>query len=133
MISKRLIIFCLLILQFIIGQESYIDSTKIKDPKLAWKLGFVPGLGQIYNGKYIKATGLIGAQAYAVSKFSDYAKNDNITKRNTYGWWIFGLYVLGILDAYVDAQLSTFPQKLSDQDTIIIQPDGEPLKDEQDD
>jgi hypothetical protein len=132
MISKRLIIFSLLFLQFLVGQESYIDSTKIKDPKLAWKLGFVPGLGQIYNGKYIKATGIIGAQVYAVSKFNDYAKNDNITKRNTYGWWIFGLYVIGILDAYVDAQLSTFPQKLPDRDTDIITPDVVPLKEELD-
>ncbi|MBT3251902.1 MAG: hypothetical protein HN729_12740 [Candidatus Marinimicrobia bacterium] len=132
MISKRLIIFCMLILHFLIGQESYIDSTKIKDPKLAWKLGFVPGLGQVYNGKYIKASGLIGAQVYAVSKFNGYAKNDNITKRNTYGWWIFGLYVMGILDAYVDAQLSTFPQKLPDGDTDIIIPDVEPLKEELD-
>jgi hypothetical protein len=122
----------MLILHFLIGQESYIDSTKIKDPKLAWKLGFVPGLGQVYNGKYIKASGLIGAQVYAVSKFNGYAKNDNITKRNTYGWWIFGLYVMGILDAYVDAQLSTFPQKLPDGDTDIIIPDVEPLKEELD-
>jgi len=33
----------------------------------------------------------------------------NIHKRNTWGWWIFGIYTLGILDAYVDAHLTSFP------------------------
>ena len=38
------------------SQESgYIDSTKIRNPGLAWKLGVIPGMGQLYNGKYIKA------------------------------------------------------------------------------
>ena len=39
-------------------------------------------------------------------------KNENrIGLRNTYAWRVFGLFVLNMLDAYVDAQLSTFPIK----------------------
>ena len=91
-------------------EDGYIDSTKIRDPKLAWKLGFVPGLGQIYNGKYIKAVGFISSEYYAVSKFIYYKSGDkSIGLRNTYGWWIFGLLVWNILDSYVDSHLSTFP------------------------
>ena len=37
-----------------ISQEAeYVDSTKVRDPGIAWKLGVLPGLGQIYNGKYV--------------------------------------------------------------------------------
>jgi len=120
--SFHTLLLIILVCSFLFSQESYIDSTRIKDPKLAWKLSLIPGLGQIYNEKYIKAAGLIGAQGYLVSRFRHYAGSDNIIKRNTFGWWIFGLYVMGILDAYVDAQLSTFPQdveKPEDVDSVV--------------
>lgn len=93
------------------GQDSYIDSSKVKNPSLAWKLGFIPGLGQLYNGKYIKSIGYIGAEYYALTRFLQLKDEGKIGLRNTYAWWIFGLYVLGILDAYVDAHFSTFPIK----------------------
>ena len=91
--------------------EAYIDSTMIRNPKIAWKLGFIPGLGQLYNGNYLKAFGFVAGEYIAVSRFNKYKKNNNIGLRNTYAWWIFSLYIWGILDAYVDAQLSTFPVK----------------------
>ncbi|MFQ6609537.1 MAG: hypothetical protein ACE5D7_01925 [Fidelibacterota bacterium] len=106
------IVFFLFLFTVNFAQESYVDSTKIKDPKLAWRLGFIPGAGQIYNEKYLKAFSFIALQGYATHQFIKFKKDDRIKKRNTYGWWIFGLYVLGILDAYVDAQLSTFPVKI---------------------
>ena len=93
-----------------IGQEvGYIDSTKVKDPGLAWKLGVLPGLGQIYNGKYVKAIGFMGAEYFVVNRFMELKKENRIGLRNTYAWWTFGLFVWNMLDAYVDAQLSTFP------------------------
>ncbi len=91
--------------------DGYIDSTMIRNPKIAWKLGFIPGLGQLYNGKYMKAFGFIAGEYIAVSRFNEFNKGNHIGLRNTYAWWIFGLYVWNILDAYVDAQLSTFPVK----------------------
>jgi len=30
-------------------------------------------------------------------------------KRNKYSWWCFGIYIIGMLDAYVDAHLLNFP------------------------
>ena len=94
------------------SQESeYIDSTKVRNPSLAWKLGMIPGVGQLYNGKYLKAIGFIGAEYFVVSRFIELNDGKRIGLRNTYGWWVMGLFVWNILDAYVDAQLSTFPIK----------------------
>ena len=92
-------------------EEEYLDSSKVRSPDIAWKLGFVPGLGQFYNGKYFKAIGFLGAECYAVNRFIHLKKEGRIGLRNTYAWWIFGLFVWNILDSYVDAHLSTFPVK----------------------
>jgi len=105
--------YCILLLcalSIIISQdEGYVDSTMMRNPKIAWKLGFIPGLGQLYNGKYLKAIGFVAAEYVSMTRFNDFKKENRIGRRNTYAWWIFGIYVLNILDAYVDAQLSTFP------------------------
>ena len=92
-------------------EEGYIDSSKVRDPGLAWKIGFIPGIGQLYNGKYLKSIGFISAEYYTVTRFMDLKDAGRIGLRNTYAWWIFGLFVLNILDSYVDAHLSTFPVK----------------------
>ena len=96
-----------------ISQDNgYIDSTKIRNPKIAWKLGFMPGLGQLYNGKYLKALGFVTGEYIAINRFNKFNQDNNsIGLRNTYAWWIIGLYIWNILDTYVDAQLSTFPIK----------------------
>ena len=106
-------VILLLTLSISISQdEGYIDSTKIRNPKIAWKLGFVPGLGQLYNGKYLKALGFVSSEYIAINRFNKFNKDNNsIGLRNTYAWWIIGLYIWNILDTYVDAQLSTFPLK----------------------
>ena len=103
-----------ILIAFSIGtsQESgYIDSTKVRNYELAWKLSVIPGMGQLYNGKYIKAIGFMSAEYFAVSRFIELKTKNRIGLRNTYGWWVFGLFVWNMLDAYVDAQLSTFPIK----------------------
>ena len=87
----------------------YVDSTKIKNPSLAWKISFIPGLGQLYNQRWIKSIMIFSSEYYAINKYKTLKRNGNITKRNTYAWWVMGIYIYGILDAYVDAQLSTFP------------------------
>ena len=102
------------------SQESeYIDSTKVRNPSLAWKLGMIPGVGQLYNGKYLKAIGFIGAEYFAVSRFIELNDEKRIGLRNTYGWWVIGLFVWNMLDAYVDAQLSTFPIKRLESNTNL--------------
>ena len=99
-------------------KEGYIDSTKVRDPSLAWKLGVIPGLGQLYNGKYFKSIGFIGAEYYAVNRFMKLKNEGRIGLRNTYAWWLFGFFVWSMLDSYVDAHLSTFPIKRLESNTI---------------
>ncbi len=98
-----------ILFSFSMAQSTHIDSTKIKNPSVAWKLSLIPGMGQFYNEKYVKSGSFILAGAYAYMKRSEFSESGQIGKRNTYSWWLFGLYVWGMLDAYVDAQLSTFP------------------------
>ena len=115
----------LFLISISISQEKgYIDSSKVRNPQLAWKLSVVPGLGQLYNGKYLKAIGFVAAEYTAVNRFTEYKESNHIGPRNTYAWWIIGLYVWNVLDAYVDAQLSTFPVKRlksrSDRDSLSV-------------
>ena len=107
MIRNLFILFFLF--SILIGQKSPLDSLNVKNPSLAWRLSLFPGMGQIYNEKYIKSALFISLGTYAFLKRKDFSKIGEIGKRNTYTWWLFGLYILGILDAYVDAHLSTFP------------------------
>ena len=113
-VKKYNILWICFLIGFCLAQNTAIDSSKIKDPSLAWKVSFVPGLGQLYNERYLKFIGLLSAEFYAFNKFNHLRDSGNITKRNTYGWWIVGLYFYGILDAYVDAHLSTFPKEIKD-------------------
>ena len=121
---KYLIVILILISISISQGNGYIDSSKVRNPKLSWKLSVIPGLGQLYNGKYMKAIGFVVGEYIAVSNFNEYKESNHIGLRNTYAWWIFGLYVWNILDAYVDAQLSTFPVKRlksrSDVDSLSV-------------
>ena len=100
-------------------ETGYIDSTKVRNPSLAWKLGAIPGLGQLYNGKYIKAIGFVSAEYFAINRFIHLKDENRIGLRNTYAWWVFGLFAWNMLDAYVDAQLSTFPIKRLESNTDI--------------
>ena len=94
---------------------------------------FIPGGGQIYNGKYIKAGIVIGVQSYLITsaiyhidKKDEYNRkassattiNDRLyyeskrdgfrdMERNDY-WWIAITALLSIADAFVDAHLSDF-------------------------
>ena len=101
---------------FSMNQE-YIDSSRVKDPKLALKLGLIPGMGQLYNGKEIKSIFFISSQCYALKKCYLYNRSNEIGKRNTYAWWSFGLFIWNILDSYVDSHLTTFPIKKIESST----------------
>jgi len=75
------------------------------------KINFIPIVGQIENKKYFKAILLGSAMSYSTYKYVDYSKNNKISKRNTYAWWILGLYFYGIIDTYVDGHFKNFPKK----------------------
>ena len=106
---QKYFLLCYCVFSILMAQNTQIDSTKIKNPNMAWKLSLIPGMGQLYNERYDKSGAFILAGSYAYLKRSEFASSGQIRKRNTYSWWLFGLYVWGMLDAYVDAQLSTFP------------------------
>jgi len=106
--SKIFFIICFIFITFCYG---IVDSTKVKDPQLAWKYALAPGLGQIYNEQYIKSILFLTAEGYSLYKINQYSDSGAIGNRNTYVWWLFGIYILSIIDAYVEAHLSTFPKK----------------------
>ena len=71
----------------------------------------VPGMGQIYNKQYLKAGTLVSLEAYAIYKTLEFQDLDQFSKRNTYVWWLGGLYLLGVIDAYVESHLKSFPKE----------------------
>ena len=113
MIHKVFIIF-IIIISFSFGQE--IDSTRIKTPKKAALWSMLPGGGQIYNGKYLKAGIIITLESLAIWQSIENGQNykiDNtnnayLTDRNKYAWWAFFIHVYGMLDAVVDRHLEPF-------------------------
>lgn len=96
----------------------------------------VPGGGQVYNGSYWKVPIIIGAQAFFISQWisnnksykyylSEYdsslialpgvgnsalqqERDSYHDQRDSYAWYIAGVYLLSMLDAYIDAELSGF-------------------------
>ncbi len=113
MIHKVVLIF-IIIISFSSGQE--IDSTKIKTPKKAALWSILPGGGQIYNGKYLKAGIIITLESLAiwqsienVKKYNIDILNDSYLKDwNKYAWWAFFVHIYGLLDAVVDSHLEPF-------------------------
>jgi len=107
------------------GQETTPDSTlQGLNPRKALLLGLVPGGGQVYNRNFLKAALFMAAEGYYVYKFqeyrnlyrnfdasqSGYLKTRYLEKRNKYAWWVFFVYLWSMIDGYVDAHLSSFPQ-----------------------
>ena len=120
---------------FIQGQEidaatTQTDTTEhMLDPRKALLLGLIPGGGQIYNGKWLKALLLVATEGYLVYRFiqnrefynnyDEYdppllkSRNAYMQERNKYAWQILFAYILGLIDGYVDAHLSSFPEDTS--------------------
>lgn len=121
------------------GDAAPPDSLgRIPRPGTALLLGLVPGLGQVYNGAWIKALLVMAAEGYYVAQFlqasTDYdefalsspgAANPFLALRNGSAWRALLVYILGMLDAYVDAHLSTFPQDNSDPVATSSAPNGD--------
>jgi len=121
--SVLCLIFCLFPLS--VNAQGDTDSTDVspvagKSPRKAMILSAVlPGMGQWYNDQKIKSIlvfgteiGLIGGSVYynqkVVGSVSDDERLFYEDKRSLMIWWYFGIYILNILDAYVDAHLWHF-------------------------
>ena len=98
-----------------------LKEEKLKNSKIAFYWSLVPGLGQAYNGKWVKSIIIVGLElaaydAWAENKdsynnFKDtypLPKHRYLQKRNKYAWWIGFIYVYGMIDAVVDAHLHNF-------------------------
>ncbi|MFC1563183.1 DUF5683 domain-containing protein, partial [candidate division KSB1 bacterium] len=97
------------------------DTLEVKSPSgAAIRSLLIPGLGQIYNGKKLKA--FLAAASEGILIYSVYYENKKFNdtndiiyrdRRNTLEWCF--LFVLGIsvVDAYVDAYLDRFNEEMS--------------------
>ena len=99
-----------------------LKEEKLKNSKIAFYWSLVPGLGQAYNGKWIKSALIISCEMAAINYwiinrdiYKDYdngtyplSKHRYLEKRNKYAWWIGFIYVYGMIDAVVDAHLHNF-------------------------
>ena len=88
------------------GGSAEVSSRKVEN---AQKLGFIPGVGQFYNGKYLKGALIVMSEIYSISMANKFSSN--IVKRNSFIWLSIGIYIYSIIDAYIDAELASFPDK----------------------
>ena len=114
------IFLCVIAINIVLANEE--RSIENKDPKKAFYFSLVPGMGQLYNGKLIKAAIFVGLEisAYVAwkdnsGKYNSYDSNNYplkkhryLEKRNKYAWWIGIIYVYAMIDAVVDAHLNSF-------------------------
>ena len=120
----------------LLAQVTKTDSTLIKDPKTAFYLSVFPGVGQLYNGKFLKGSLVLALESFAIYSwlenakiYRDYDSIDNtlpksryLEKRNKYAWWVIFIYFYSMIDAMVDAHLSPFDQIMN---TTIGDTEGE--------
>ena len=104
---------------------------KMRSPLLATGLSMVfPAGGQLYNQKWIKAAVFMGAEValggYAAYHYLDYFNNidaditsaEALSTAKQFTWFFAAVYVYSLMDAYVDAHLSAFPNE-----RLILEPD----------
>ena len=108
---------------------------KMKRPALATGLSAVfPGGGQMYNGKWAKSLVFLGAETglaatagyyyYGFAYYRDlYGENSvsaqsSLTTAKRFTWFFAAVWVYSLIDAYVDAHLSAFPDE-----RLILEPD----------
>ncbi len=81
----------------------------------------IPGWGQFYNKKYFKAIlvfgaefGLLANSIYLNQQCQASDTNDErefyINNRNLSNWWLLGVILLSMTDAFVDAHMSDFDE-----------------------
>ena len=118
---------------FVLGQtETGQSDKKPPSPRLALLAGLIPGGGQLYNQRWIKALIFAGVEAYYISQWQisrdryrhykdsyPISRSSYLERRNKFAWWVGIYYVMGMLDAYVDAHLITFPEETVETDQEI--------------
>ncbi len=115
---KQFVLF-MFMLGMVSGQsqlDAGVDSSTVKSPGKALLFSVLPGGGQLYNKRPLKALLFAGAFAYYGYGYSiaqqDYQadiSDESLHRgRNDKVWMMSLVWTLNILDAYVDAQLWDF-------------------------
>ena len=97
-----------------------LSDKPIKSPMGALiRSAILPGLGQVYNQKYIKGVfvfalnGVLGYEIYDYNKkWNNTGKSKYRDKRNLYTWYFSLSYLLTLIDAYIDAYLFGFDKAI---------------------
>ena len=127
----RISLFLLLFLT--VGKSQDTTAITIKSPKKAFALSLVPGLGQVYNGKWIKSALIIGLEVSSfmawrlnLDRYNKYDSNNfplrkyrYLEKRNKYAWWMGIIYIYSMIDAVVDSHLHSFDHLMNKPIEII--------------
>lgn len=109
------------------GADSFINkddtiNVSVKSPTGAMiRSMIIPGWGQLYNKKIFKAmlifcaeTGLIANSIYLNQKYkaskTELEREFYINNRNLSNWWLVGVILFSMADAFVDAHLSDFDE-----------------------
>ena len=97
-------------------------ARKGKNPTGAMLRSIVfPGWGQWYNGKHFKAILVFGAEAGIIANTirqnqrvqaskSELEREFYLENRRLSNWWLAGVILLSMIDAYVDAHLYDFDE-----------------------
>ena len=107
---------------FIMLKAEDTTSVRNKNPKKAFIFSLVPGMGQAYNGRWIKSALVIGLEISSYLSWKEnlyrYNQYDNnnfplrkyryLEKRNKYAWWMGIIYIYSMIDAVVDSHLHSF-------------------------
>ena len=70
----RCLIFYFMLMAYPPAQLAKPDSTLIKKPKTAFYLSLIPGGGQLYNGKLLKGSVVMGLESLAIYSFLENSK-----------------------------------------------------------
>jgi ABC-type Mn2+/Zn2+ transport system permease subunit len=129
------ILVMILIAGSLLAQEPdtlHFVQGKMRSPALAIGLSAViPGGGQLYNQKWLKSGVFMGTElalgAVAYYHYQNHANGINETLfgqgqplqvAKEFTWFFAAVYVYSLMDAYVDAHLSNFPNE-----RLILEPD----------
>jgi hypothetical protein len=116
------------------GDGSLVDPETLKGTPILLASASYPGLGQLLNGKDVKAAVIGAAEAFLIAGlvvedrrtrnayrnyqetrdevwFDEYS--EHYDRRQTLLWWVVGAALYAVTDAYVDAHLTGFGRSLS--------------------
>ncbi|MCH8012978.1 MAG: hypothetical protein IIA61_13710 [Candidatus Marinimicrobia bacterium] len=132
---KKWLLIGLLIFHTVgITQRDTTEAQVEKLPSKAVLYSLIPGGGQVYNGKYLKAILIMSAGVYSAYNFilnrNLYLNTDTTVnrsryreRRNKFAWWVGFVYIYGLIDAMVDSHLAAFENDDFDELPIVTDKD----------